>query len=225
MNNEENLLEYLKEHNSKSELENLMLDMAVSMEFVHEKGCYIKSMASSNITMVDGIVRYDKTESVENIDKDKKIFNNIYNLAYSFLGYYTRCSDFLTPNAAKENFSSFESYLPTEDVEYFKRVLIDKESINYYNWKKEEQEKRGSQGKESSRVLVKGNGVAKFNANTDFEDKENLEDKYNPSLLEKVYFNNKPKQPNGFMTLVLFPAVVIFLFLMVSLAYWIIALS
>lgn len=213
-----NLEEYLRGHKETEELQQLYNNMSLSLKDIHEKGWHIKTCHfkefSQNV-MVDGvknkiIFNSNLLEPINSKWRNQFINNDILNLAVLSVGIYADCIGPITVNTLINNFSLFESYIPSEDVNYYNNLFDIKRNntsnfINNYQYYSD----------------FRGGGIEKRSNNPSSENSKSL------SLTTPYYKgedSNNQQNPNAFVSLFLFPAIIFYFFLMFGITYWILVI-
>lgn len=190
-----NIGEYLQTHNESGFKENLFDNMLNELQMIHSQKYVINDFSLKNITIDEN--QKIAFKKITTVEQ-KDLADGIKkdNLKYLTL----MLSSFLniTENEDIKNKLKANSMITTNDVAelYFRNRTILPEFVH---------EKFGQTKTNSQNAISKGGK------------------QYVKSSGKSILSDDR--QPNGFISLVIFPALIIYFFLMVALVYWILALK
>ena len=171
------LNEWLQSYRTNNQLQNLFVNMDISMKYIHDQGYYISSFALDRISLLNHSIRQIQFQELAplpyDISQQKQVVrDNIFMASVLHIGLYAKCLQHFTMNtipAIKDNFQQFTIFLPPEDVPYYSGI-IEKGASVYYSAYVGERKKRDLQNLEkevssgennsSGKRLVKTNGSA-----------------------------------------------------------------
>jgi len=206
-NNSITLLDYINYVHEENEYRKLFVNMDKAMKYLHGNNYYILSFQPQDIEILNeknNEIKFNKISPIyeeEDITKSQ----NIYMSSFLQIGIYTKTLDRLTPDVLEENFDSLISFVPQEDVAYYRGIILRGSSVylsDYANQKAERdldnlQEQLGEDGSnEVGKSLTLSNG-------------HNL---LNESINDKIYnIKNKSNNESAFIGILLFPSVLLIL--------------
>jgi hypothetical protein len=117
--------------------------MDLTIKYIHSEKYAVRNINLNKIILIKGSVEniiYKDEDLIyvpQRTPDEKRSFEemvkeNIYSNAFIAVGTYTNTLPYLKPNFLKENFGSFATFLPEEDVPYYKGV-VEKGSLVYYS--------------------------------------------------------------------------------------------
>jgi len=155
------------------DLKNLFLNMDIGMRYLHSRGFYIESFDPSKVEILNNSSEQIRYTSIEKLSNDEAynreiIRENIYRFALLQIGIYTNCTDYINPSVVKSDFDSFCSFIPQQDVPYY-RGVIERGANVYFSDYVAEMEKRNMESLSTDgvpplgqgRQYVKGTGINK----------------------------------------------------------------
>lgn len=134
------LYEWLQEYHSISDYQDFFVNMDIAMKYIHDRGFYITSFALNQIELLNDSIHQVRFKMLEELpsnlnEKKELIRNNIYYAAVLQIGVYAKCLQYFTTEAMqflKQNFEQFATFLPPEDVPYY-RGIVEKGASVYYS--------------------------------------------------------------------------------------------
>ena len=214
------LREWLDQSHTQEEYQNLFLNMDMTMHYIHDHGYGIVSKRNQNgypefdINRIQIFMNNNRQnilfQDIDSIDPSyqKQIAQeNIYSLSYLAVKSYANFKEGLNHDFLKKNFSEFTIFLPTEDVPYYRGVITSNATVYYSAYVEQrtkrvlQQEGAALQGQGKGSTLTKATDVGRFYSQLDD--------------------NNSMA---AFIHLYVFPAIILFLSLMIPLIAWVFAL-
>ena len=163
------LKEWLEYKHNDEDYQQLFYNMSSTLKYIHERDYYVQTFNVRQIEIVDedklGPIQYNTiVKTPDNYNEEIKR-SDIYNLAFMQIGIYSDMLDILNPKFLKEHFDSFTTFLPADDVPYYRGVATRGARV-YYSDYVDEKNKRE---------------IAKLEAITENEgnEKETIEEKKN----------------------------------------------
>ena len=134
------LQEWLSKYHLQDELQSFFINMDIAMKYIHDQGYYIKSFALDSIELLNNSIKQVKFDEVEemplNFSQQKElVHNNVFLSTVLQIGVYAKCLQYFTTEAMqflKQNFEQFATFLPPEDVPYY-RGIVEKGASVYYS--------------------------------------------------------------------------------------------
>lgn len=177
---------WLDNPHSQEELRNLFINMDVAMKFIHDRGYCIKSFSPDQIEVLNNSlqqIKYNAVLLMPDDYKDRKelIREDIFSSAYLQIASYvnstahqysnrsiTQFVNTLNPSFLKNNFESFEVFLPEQDILYYRSIIRNGKSVYLNEYVIEEQNRSLNSANENfdngnsnqnSKKFVKTNGT------------------------------------------------------------------
>lgn len=132
MNNKVNLIDMNFKQLSMADKRVAFTLMDAMLKKLHEKNMMVTDFSPNKICYQDGFYTFEDVEFITDYyanDRDVAIFSNILalcNLAFcSYLPDYQLNQGMLNFEVISNNFDNFVSYLPEEDRDYYRGVLVD----------------------------------------------------------------------------------------------------
>lgn len=171
----------------------IFIYMSSALKYIHNKGYYVSSFYPVDIDILNGAINQIRFNGLEKMPDDmavrKQIVkNNIYSSAFLQIGIYSNCLEYLKSSFLRENFDKFSELLPSEDIPYYKGVVLSGFSVYFDDYVVERRKRElnelkkmtgtSDEGYGSSKKLIKTNGsissekVSIDSFNFDFSNKE-----------------------------------------------------
>lgn len=180
-------------HISDEQMEEVFLNMDIAMKYVHKHGYCVKSFSPLEIQILNNSPKQIKFNTLLEMPQDFSIQErlkkeDIFHSACLQIGLYTNSLRYLKEDFLKENFEEFAKNLPQGDVPYYRGVIQRGAGVYYSEYLAEkkkkdlenlEREVAGSEGKNSSKQLVKSNGLG-------FKDEPLANDKINDNIYKQI---------------------------------------
>lgn len=165
------LQEWLSQGYDTDDLQSLFVNMDVAMKYIHDQGYYISSFALNRIELLNHSLHQVKFDDLASLPLEvpaqkEMVRNNIFLSSVLQIGIYANCLQYFDTSAMaylKENFEQFATFIPEEDVPYYKGIIERGASV-YYSAYVGERKKRelmnlekelSSTGNQPSKQLVK----------------------------------------------------------------------
>lgn len=172
-NNSVNLNEWLK-GKTDDEIRTTFFNIDLTLKYIHQKGYCIKSFNPTEIEILNNSVKQIKFNTLlklpNNFANDNELIHeDIYNSSFLQIGIYTKCLKYMKPNFLKENFDGFATFLPEQDIPYYRGVIqrganvyfsdyvIEKRKRDIQNMNNEV-ETNDASSKSNGRSIIKNNG-------------------------------------------------------------------
>ncbi len=216
--------EWLQQPHTQQEYQELFLNMDLTMHYIHNRGYGILSKRSKDgypffdvnrISVVTGerqsVVFHDVDEVSPNY-QNQLVRENIYSLSYLAVKAYSNFTEQLSHSFLKENFNEFESFLPVEDIPYYKNVIRSGASVYYSEYVQKRTEREIQQAADMMPIPSRSTQLTK---STDVG--KQIVNQYGQ-------LDNNNNNMAAFVRLYVFPAIIIFLSLIIPIIGWIFAL-
>lgn len=137
------LRDWLRQPHTIEEYQSLFLVMDMTIHYIHDRGYGILNkrgkggypeLDTNRVTITPGKnphVSFLDIDSVDASYQKQLVRENIYSNAYTAIKTYSNFQEELNHTFLKENFQEFESFLPEEDIPYY-RGIIEKNASVYY---------------------------------------------------------------------------------------------
>lgn len=216
------LKDWLRESHTTEEYQALFLVMDMTMHYIHNKGYGILTKRGR-----DGYPELDtnrvyvlksKTPRVSFFDIDvvepsyrnQLVHDNIYSNAYTAIKAYSNFNEQLNHTFLKEHFQEFEMFLPKEDVPYYRGIIQRDASVYYAEYVQKRIEKEIEKESGTLQGVARGNSLSK---STEIG-----------RAIASDYSQLDNNNMAAFVHLYIFPAIIIFLSLMIPIIAWVFAL-
>lgn len=222
------LKEWLSSFHTDDELRQLFIHMDRAMKYIHDRGYCIQSFNTNDIEILNDSLKYIKFnllfEMPNNFDDRKELIHeDIYSLAFLQIGIYTKCLDYLKPQFLKDNFNSFATFLPEDDVAYYRGIVERGASVYFYDYVNERKKRvleslEGEINGGDANSANKGKSLVKTNGmGIDFD---NNNDQINASIYGQLFSKDA-----AFISSFAFPAVVLLIGIVVVVLAYLFSLS
>lgn len=153
----------------------IFIYMSSALKYIHNKGYYVSSFYPTDIDILNGSFNQIRFKGIEKMPVDvvsKKdiVRSNIYSSAFLQIGIYSNCLDYLNSSFLKENFDKFSEFLPTDDIPYYRGVILNGYSVYFDDYVAERKKREFDSLKRTTgdvdggygagKKLVKTNGVS-----------------------------------------------------------------
>ena len=140
------LAEWISQHPSQEEMQEVFLNMDRALKYIHEHGYCVKVFYPSAIYVLDNEPNHIWFSELikmpsEEYEKKEIIREDIFASSFIQVGLYSKTLKHLSPDFLKNNFDEFTIYLPSDDASYYRGVIQRGASI-YYSEFAEEKGKR-----------------------------------------------------------------------------------
>lgn len=229
------LNDWITLHNSVDEKREIFLNMDRSLKYIHEHDFCVRTffkndfndMLIYNITVLNNDPSYVKFESIMPLPKDIVKKEQMKREDILVSGLIQVCSyvgiplNRLNLQFLKDNFDSFSQFLPSDDVPYYRGIIVRGSSVYYCEYMKEKSnhnlEKLDS-GLQENDGSGKGKSLIKMSNNR--IDLENVNDLKN----SQIYRKDIGISDGAFINYLLLPTILIFCILAISMFIWIVSL-
>ncbi len=215
------LKDWLRESHTTEEYQNLFLVMDMTMHYIHNKGYGILTkrgrdgypeLDTSRVYVLKGEtprVSFFDIDAVDPSYQTQLVHDNIYSNAYTAIKAYSNFHEELNHKFLKNNFKEFELFLPEEDVPYYRGIIERDASVYYAEYvqkrleKQIEKEGGALQGNAKGNVFSKSTEIGRAIASE---------------------YSQLDNNIAAFVHLYIFPAIIIFLSMMIPIIAWVFAL-
>ncbi len=182
--------EWIQFNTSEDDFKELFFNMGMTMKFLHEKGYCIKTFNLGEIEVLNDSVKLIRYKTLLKMPDDKNyheelIHEDVYNSAFMQVSLYTNCNN-LNPHFLKNNFDSFETFLPEDDCGYYRGILKNGSNI-YYSDYVFEKKKRQTLELNKQVNSEGGRGYTKTNGSSSVEEVD--EELFDKEKIIKENFN------------------------------------
>lgn len=132
------LKDYMNSYHDTKEYQQTFYIMDKTLKYIHENNYQVYSFNPEEIVLYK---EQDKMLGVDyqNItalssEATNEIHQNMFNLALLEVAIYTSTYPYLKPDFLKENFKEISMLLPSEDVPYYRRNLVEKNNFYYSDY-------------------------------------------------------------------------------------------
>ena len=172
-NNVTSVAEWIQFNSSEEDYKELFFNMGMTMKFLHNKGYCIKTFNLGDIEILNDSVKLIRYKTLLKMPDDVSFqdelkHEDVYNSSFMQVSLYTNCNN-LNPVFLAENFDSFSTFLPEDDVGYYRGILKNGNNIYYSDYVFE---KKKRQTLELNKQVNSdgGRGYTKSNSNLSIDD-------------------------------------------------------
>lgn len=129
-NNDANikLSQWLSDYYEKDDLLTLFTNMDIAMKYIHSKGYRVYSFNPNDIEILGGSlekVRFNLLEKMTSDFNDRRdaVREDVWRSSFLQIAVFSKCLNCLTPDFLKNNFNSFEIFLPDGVGPYYRGVI------------------------------------------------------------------------------------------------------
>lgn len=156
------LKEWYKYNSDEDKMKKLFFNMSSTMKYIHSYDYCVKSFNLNDIEILNSEklspIQYNTVVKIPVDDEGEVIHEDIYNLAFMQIGIYTNTLDNLKPQFLKDNFDSFATFLPEDDVPYYKGIIERGASVYYCDYVNERTRREVAKLQSDVGELSKNNG-------------------------------------------------------------------
>ena len=122
------LAEWLSNHPSEEEIRTVFLNMDRALKYIHDHGYCIEVFYPTEIQILGNEIDHIQFKKLLELSKDidrrrQMIKEDIFNSSLVQIGIYSNSLKYLKPEFVKENFDSFQQFIPSGDVPYYRGVI------------------------------------------------------------------------------------------------------
>lgn len=219
------LSEWSSSFHADDELREVFLNMDRAMKYIHDRGYCIQSFDPRQIQILNNSVNQIKFCALLAMPNDfsvrkQLVKEDIYNSVYIQIGIYTKCLYYMSPSVLKENFDSFATFLPEGDVPYYRGVVQRDASVylSEYALEKKKRDLAALENEVGSGSSGKGRALVKSNGSSIYDDS-------NDKINDDIYKFDMKMSEAAFISLLIFPTILVVLGIVIMMFMWIGALS
>lgn len=218
------LAEWLSYHPTEEERREIFLNMDRALKYIHEHGYCIEVFYPTEIQILDDRVDHIKFNAIMPLafnDTERKTMINedIFRSALIQIGIYSNTLKNLTPQALKENFRDISTFLPVEDVAYYKGIVERGASVYLSDYATEKANRdlanlenqlgEGSGKENSGKALTK---MGAFRAG--------IEPVSNDYINDHIYRQISGLKDSAFVSILIIPTIILITMVIVGIIYW-----
>lgn len=175
--------DYLSMCTNDEQRQKLFFSMDLSMKKLHDSNYYIRSFNANDILVYEGNKNLDiYYKSVDNGCDNFYKKQNIFYLTCFVIGVYSDCLRYMNPKKPDfliSNFDEFAQFIPSDDVPYYKGIVMRGSSVYYSDFIKAKRQREfgnvqamsNSSSIEGGTALTKSTLIGRMNASDDFDQK------------------------------------------------------
>lgn len=199
---------------SEDEMQEIFLNMDRALKYIHEHGYCVKTFDPARIEILNNslnCIRFSELMEMpmDSFERKKIIKEDIYNSSFIQIGLYTRCLSYLKRDFLKSNFDGFATFLPADDVPYY-RGVVERGASVYLSEYVTERTKRDLANLEKEL----GNEGVNVSLPVNPDD---INDKINDVIYKNI---NTKRNDAAFATYLIFPTLVLSLTMVFALIIW-----
>lgn len=226
-NDEISLASWLGSFRSDEELREVFLNMDRAMRYVHSKGFCVDSFDPNRIQILNHSINQIKFEDVSKMNGDpfyqeeiKK--EDVYRSSFLQIGIYSKCLPYLKPDFLKENFKSFENFLPERDIPYYKGIVQSRPLVYFceYDLEKRKRDLATLEKEVEGTSMGAGKSLVKSNGQSILNDADP-----NNQINENIYKQLNSMSDAAFISFLIYPTIVCILVFVLALLGFILVFS
>lgn len=201
----------------EEEMKEIFLNMDRALKYIHDHGYCIQTFDPNCIEILNDSlnqIRFSELMQMpdDSMQQKRIIKEDIYNSAFIQIGLYTNCLSYLKKDFLKSNFDGFATFLPENDVPYY-RGVIERGASVYLCEFVAERTKRDLAALEKE---LNGENVKKIDSVSDY-DSSIVNDQINDAIYKHI---NSKRSDAAFVTTLIFPTLVLSLTMVLALIIW-----
>ena len=208
------LKSWIDSFRDEEEMKEIFLNMDRALKYIHEHGYCIQTFDPNCIEILNDSlnqIRFCELMKMpdDSMQQKKIIKEDIYNSSFIQIGLYTNCLSYLKKEFLKSNFDGFVTFLPENDVPYYRGVIERGASVYLCEFVAERTKRDlANLEKELTGENVKPlNSVSAYNPS-------GVNDQINDSIYRHI---NSKRSDAAFVTTLMFPTLVLSLGLIIAL--------
>ena len=219
------LAEWLSNHPSEEEIRTVFLNMDRALKYIHDHGYCIEVFYPTEIQILGNEIDHIQFKKLLELSKDidrrrQMIKEDIFNSSLVQIGIYSNSLKYLKPEFVKENFDSFQQFIPSGDVPYYRGVIQRGAAVYFWEFAIEKSnrdlqdlERQLGEGGGDGKALIKSSGK-----NIGIEAITN--DKINDSIYSQI----NGLKDSAFINILILPTLVLLGLLVLSIVVWVLSI-
>ncbi|MCI8568642.1 MAG: hypothetical protein HFJ11_01515 [Bacilli bacterium] len=219
------LAEWLSNHPSEEEIRTVFLNMDRALKYIHDHGYCIEVFYPTEIQILGNEIDHIQFKKLLELSKDidrrrQMIKEDIFNSSLVQIGIYSNSLKYLKPEFVKENFDSFQQFIPSGDVPYYRGVIQRGAAVYFCEFAIEKSnrdlqdlERQLGEGGGDGKALIKSSGK-----NIGVEAITN--DKINDSIYSQI----NGLKDSAFINILILPTLVLLGLLVLSIVVWVLSI-
>ena len=219
------LAEWLSNHPSEEEIRTVFLNMDRALKYIHDHGYCIEVFYPTDIQILGNEIDHIQFKKLLELSKDidrrrQMIKEDIFNSSLVQIGIYSNSLKYLKPEFVKENFDSFQQFIPSGDVPYYRGVIQRGAAVYFCEFAIEKSnrdlqdlERQLGEGGGDGKALIKSSGK-----NIGIEAITN--DKINDSIYSQI----NGLKDSAFINILILPTLVLLGLLVLSIVVWVLSI-
>lgn len=201
----------------EEEMKEIFLNMDRALKYIHEHGYCIQTFDPNCIEILNDSlnqIRFSELMKMpdDSVEQRKIVKEDIYNSSFIQIGLYTNCLSYLKKDFLKSNFDGFATFLPENDVPYYRGVIERGASVYLCEYVAERTKRDlATLEKELNGENVKTvDNVSQYNPS-------GVNDQINDAIYKHI---NSKRSDAAFVTTLIFPTLVLSLTMILALIIW-----
>lgn len=219
------LAEWLSNHPSEEEIRTVFLNMDRALKYIHDHGYCIEVFYPTEIQILGNEIDHIQFKKLLELSKDidrrrQMIKEDIFNSSLVQIGIYSNSLKYLKPEFVKENFDSFQQFIPSGDVPYYRGVIQRGAAVYFCEFAIEKNnrdlqdlERQLGEGGGDGKALIKSSGK---NIGTEAI----TNDKINDSIYSQI----NGLKDSAFINILILPTLVLLGLLVLSIVVWVLSI-
>lgn len=206
---------WFDDSHTDQEKRELFLYLDFAMRYVHDRGFCVYSFNPSEIEILNNSVKQVKFNTLLRMPADDLKYQNklkdedIFNSAVLQVLLYSKFPLNTNPEFLKDHFDDFITFLPESDAKYYRGVIQDNASIYFTEFEVE----RVRREEEQMEKELQGSGFKSSPEQIAKKQKELTKMFSNDKINNSIYRSINVVQESAFINILLYPTVMIVLFL------------
>lgn len=216
------LAEWLSNHPSEEEIRTVFLNMDRALKYIHDHGYCIEVFYPTEIQILGNEIDHIQFKKLLELSKDidrrrQMIKEDIFNSSLVQIGIYSNSLKYLKPEFVKENFDSFQQFIPSGDVPYY-RGVIQRGAAVYFCEFAIEKSNRDLQDLERQLGEDGGDGKALIKSSGK---NIGIEAITNDKINDSIYSQINGLKDSAFINILILPTLVLLGLLVLSIVVWV----
>ena len=219
------LAEWLSNHPREEYIINVFIKMYIYLKYIHDHGYCIEVFYPTEIQILGNEIDHIQFKKLLELSKDidrrrQMIKEDIFNSSLVQIGIYSNSLKYLKPEFVKENFDSFQQFIPSGDVPYYRGVIQRGAAVYFCEFAIEKSnrdlqdlERQLGEGGGDGKALIKSSGK-----NIGIEAITN--DKINDSIYSQI----NGLKDSAFINILILPTLVLLGLLVLSIVVWVLSI-
>lgn len=211
------LKSWIDSFRDEEEMKEIFLNMDRALKYIHEHGYCIQNFDPSCIEILNDSlnqIRFSELMQMPDdpVQQKQIVKEDIYNSSFIQVGLYTNCLSYLKKDFLKSNFDGFATFLPENDIPYYRGVIERGASVYLCEFVAE----RTKRDLATLEKELNGENSKKINSISEYSS-SSINDQINDAIYKHI---NSKRSDAAFVTTLIFPTLVLSLTMILALIIW-----